>query len=43
MSGFDGGFWPPGPIVEFSNEEIKELLAETQNLIVILKEAVQPH
>lgn len=35
--------YPPGPITEFSNEEIKELLAETQNLIVILKEAVQPH
>ncbi len=33
--------YPPGPIVKFSNEEIKELLAETQNLIVILKEAVQ--
>lgn len=35
--------YPPGPIAEFSNEEIKELLAETQNLIVILKEVVQPH
>ncbi len=35
--------YPPGPTVEFSNEGIKELLAETQNLILILKEAVQPH
>lgn len=34
--------YPPGPIVEFSLAETSELLAETQNLIAMLKEGVQP-
>ena len=32
--------YPPGPIAEFSPAETSELLAETQNLIAMLKEGV---